>query len=241
MNVFAGAERWDGPEFQLFGPEHRTALVLLVIVDVLLIKRFRAAGPEARRRMRAALTGTLWAQEISYHIWRAATRTWTPKELLPLHLCSVAVWASGLMLLTRSYRLYEVIYFIALTGGTIALLTPDAGRFGFPHYRFVQFFASHGLTVLAPLWMTFVEGYRPTGRSLVTTSAGVLLYGAGVFAINRRVGSNYLFVNRKPDTRSPLDLLPPWPGYLPIMAAAVLGLFGALYAPWAIADARRPA
>ena len=44
--------------------------------------------------------------------------------------------------------------------------------------------------------------------------------------------SNYMFVTRKPDTASVLDKLPPWPRYVPILAAAGVVVFAALRAPW---------
>ncbi len=237
MNVFADAEHYAGDDFVLFSDEHLLILTLVVLFELLLIARFRDADEATRRTVRRALVAGLWAQEVSYHIWRLATHTWTPREMLPLHLCSAAVWLSGVMLLTRSRRLYEVIYFAALTGATIALATPDIGRFGAPHFRFFQFFASHALIDAAPLWMTFVEGYRPTPASIGRAAAATATWAAGVFVVNRRLGSNYMFVNRKPATASALDALPPWPTYLPIMAGGVLGAFALLYAPWAIRDA----
>lgn len=239
MNVFADAEHFAGRRFELFGPDHLLALTLVVLWQVLLIKRFRGAGPAARAWMRRAIVGVLWTQEASYHLWRAATGTWRKEEMLPLHLCSAGVWAGGIMLLTRSYLLYEFCYFGALVGASIALLTPDIGRFGAPHFRFVQFFVSHGLILTAPLWMTFVEGFRPRPRSLGRAIVGTAGYAALVFAANRRLGSNYMFLNRKPATASPLDALPPWPRYLVPMAGAVAGLFALLYSPWAIRDALR--
>ena len=238
MNVFADAEHWTGDDFELLGEEHLLALTLIVIFEILLLNRMRDADETTRRTVRWGLVAALWAQEVSYHIWRLATHTWTVRQMLPLHLCSVMVWLGGLTMLTRSYRLYEYVYFAALAGAALALATPDVGRFGFPHYRFFQFFASHGLILTAPLWMTFVEGYRPTAASLRRAIGGTAAWASGVFWVNRRVGSNYMFVNRKPDTTSVLDAIPPWPRYLPIMAGAVVGLFALLYAPWAIRGAR---
>jgi hypothetical integral membrane protein (TIGR02206 family) len=239
MNVFADAEHWTGAEFRLGREEHLLALTLIVIFEVLLLNRMRDADPATRRNVRWALVAALWAQEVSYHIWRLSTRTWTPRQMLPLHLCSVMVWVGGLAMLTRSYRLYEYVYFAALAGAGLALATPDIGRFGFPHYRFFQFFVSHGLIINAPLWLTFVEGFRPSAASLGRALLGTGAWASGVFWVNRRLGSNYMFVNRKPETASALDALPPWPRYLPIMAGAVAGLFALLYAPWAIRGASK--
>lgn len=239
MRVFDGD--WDGPPFELFGREHLLALTLVVVVQVVLLWRFRRADAAARRSARWAITAALWAQEVSYHVWRASIGTWTPREMLPLHLCSQAVWLGGLMLLTRNRRLYEYIYFAALAGAGMALATPDAGRYGWPHYRFVQFFVSHGLIMLPPLWLTFVEGFRPTPSSVLKAFGYTAASGMAVLPLNLRLGSNYMFTARKPDSASLLDRLPAWPRYLPIVGGLVLAAYGALYAPWALRDVVRRA
>lgn len=240
MDVFADADSWTGQPFKLGSPEHLLMLTVVVVAQVLLIKRFRPADDDTKRKVRLALVGALWSQEASYHAWRLLNGTWTRKQMLPLHLCSVEVWMGGLMLLTRSYRLYEYVYFGALVGAIMAVVTPDAGPFGFPHYRFFQFFVSHGLIAAAPLWMTFGEGFRPTARSLGRAIVGTVAYAGVVNLVNRKLGSNYMFVNRKPETRSVLDALPPWPGYLPYMAGAVIAAFTALWAPWALVGLSQP-
>ncbi len=236
MDVFSPT--WDGPPFELFGREHLLALTLVVLFQVVLVWRFRGADAATRRRVRWGLVAALWAQEVSYHVWRLASGTWTYQEMLPLHLCSQAVWLGGLALLTRGPRLASYVYFVALAGASQALATPDAGPYGWPHYRFVQFFVSHGLIVSAPLWLSLVEGRRPTATGLAAAAAGTIASGLALIPLNRRLGSNYMFSARKPDTASLLDKLPPWPHYLGVVAGLVVAVYGALYAPWAVADAR---
>ena len=237
MNHFVDPQEWTGPPLELFGADHRRMLTLIVLLEVLLLNRARAADPATRRRLRRLLASGLVAQEVSLHAWRAATRTWTATEMLPLHLCSASVWLGALMLWTRSQRLYDLLYYAAPVGAGLALAAPDVGALGAPHYRFWQFFASHGLILTAPLWMTFAEGLRPGPHALRRATAGTAAFAGSVFLANRRLGSNYMFLNGKPATASPLDALPPWPRYLPLMAAGVAALFGALDAPWALADA----
>ena len=44
-------------------------------------------------------------------------------------------------------------------------LTPDLGVYNFPHWRYWSVFISHGSIVTSAIYMTVVEGYRPTWRS----------------------------------------------------------------------------
>lgn len=54
--------------------------------------------------------------------------------------------------------------------------------------------------------------------------------------VNALLGSNCLFIARKPATASLLDVLPPWPLYLPILEAIALVMVGLVYLPFAIKD-----
>jgi hypothetical integral membrane protein (TIGR02206 family) len=172
------------------------------------------------------------------HAWRLATGIWTARENLPLHLCSLAIWLSALMLLARGARIYELVYLLGIPGALQALLTPDAGPYGFPHFRFFQALLSHGLIVTAAVYMTAAEGFRPLPASLVRVLLIGNLYALVIFFVNRALGSNYLFVNHKLDTASILDVLPDWPWYLLYIELLGAGMILLLYMPFLIHDLR---
>jgi len=229
---------YTGPPFRLFGAAHLTALALLLALNVGL---FRLRGRSAALRMRARriLALALVANELAWHVWNWRVGTWNLQTMLPLHLCSVFVWLNAWLLLTGSPRIYEYAYFLAIAGPLQALITPDAGVYGFPHFRFFQTLTSHGLVLSAALFMTLVEGMRPTRRSLVRVLVGMNGYILFVAVINTLIGSNYLFIAHKPETASIVDFLGPWPWY--ILAMEVIGFANCLvlYAPFAWLDRRR--
>lgn len=84
--------------------------------------------------------------------------------------------------------------------------------------------------------MTFVEGYRPTWRSLRRVIVYGNLYALAVFGINLILGSNYLFIMRPADTPSLIDMLGPWPWYILSMEAIAVVLCLLLYLPYALRD-----
>jgi hypothetical integral membrane protein (TIGR02206 family) len=63
-------------------------------------------------------------------------------------------------------------------------------------------------------------------------------YAVAVFCVNHVLGSNYLFVMRKPETASLFDVLGPWPIYLLGAEGVALVMFICLYMPFAILDWR---
>ena len=135
--------------------------------------------------------------------------------------------------MSRSFRIYEFAFFIGISGALQALMTPDIGVYNFPHYRFFHVFFSHGAIVIAALYMTIVERYRPSWRSLGRTMLWLNVYAAAVFGVNLVLDSNYLFVMHKPATASLFDLLGPWPVYIFAAEGVALVMFVGLYLPFA--------
>jgi hypothetical integral membrane protein (TIGR02206 family) len=228
---------YQGAAFELFGPTHLAALLAVVLLNVLLL-RFKGADERTRHTIRWTMAIILWANEFAWHLWNYAVGRWTIQTMLPLHLCSVLVWVGAFMLVTKNYRIYEFAYLLGISGALQALLTPDLGIYGFPHFRFFQTFISHGLIVTAAVYMTTVEGFRPTWKSLLRVGLWMNVYMFVVFFINSAIGSNYLMINGRPATPSLLDLLPDWPVYILYMEALGLVCFLLLYLPFAIKDWR---
>lgn len=228
---------YTGNPFVLFGAWHLAALAVIVLLNIALLG-FRKTSDKTKKTVRWIMAIILWTDEISWHVWNIYWGHWTIQTMLPLHICSVLVWLAGFMLIFKNYRIYEFAYFIGIGGAMQALLTPDAGIYGFPHYRAFQTFISHGLLITAAIFMTTNEGFRPTWKSLWRVIIGVNIYAAIIFPINRLLGTNYLFINGKPATASILDALPAWPYYIIYMEIIGFVIFLLLYLPFIIKDAR---
>lgn len=237
MEEFFGKD-YTGSPFVLFNLPHLIALGVILLVNLALIAWGKRASPRARQAIRYGLATLLIVDEALWHLWNYTTGQWSLQTMLPLHLCSVLVFVSAIMLIKRSYAIYEFAYFLGIGAAIQALLTPDAGIYGFPHFRAFQVMVSHGSIVTAAVYMTFVEGYRPYWRSLWRVAVGANLYMVFVGMVNWLLGSNYLFIARKPETASLIDLLGPWPWYILSLEAVGLLLCLLLYAPYALRDRR---
>jgi hypothetical integral membrane protein (TIGR02206 family) len=230
------AKDWTGAPFVLFNTPHLIALGIVLAINVALLWWGRRFPERWRRPTRYALAALLVIDELLWHGWNVYIGEWTIQTMLPLHLCSVFVWLNAVMLVFKAYSIYEVAYLLGIAGALQALLTPDAGQYGFPHFRAFQVMISHGAIITSAVYMTAVEGYRPKLKSIWRVLGIANLYMLGVFFLNLAIGSNYLFIAHKPETASLLDVLPPWPWY--IIHIEVIGwvMVGLLYLPFLIRD-----
>jgi len=231
------AANYQGAAFELFGDMHLAALGALVVLNLLLLV-FKRASDGTKSTVRWVLALILWGNEFAWHYWHYINGTWTLQTMLPLQICSILVWIGAWMLATKSYRIYEFMYFMGIAGAIQALATPDLGIYGFPHFRFFQTFLSHGLIVTSAIYMTVVEGFRPTWKSMLRVFVWTNIYAGIIYFVNLYIGSNYLMINHKPETPSLLDLLPDWPVYIIYMELIGIVCMLLLYLPFALKDLR---
>ncbi len=227
---------WQGAPFQLFGPPHLMALAILVAVNLSFLFLRRTPNVAVRRGVRYALAAILLLDELGWHLWNVHVGIWQIQTMLPLHLCSVMVYLSAIMLISKNYTLYEFVYFLGIGGASQAFITPDAGIYGFPHFIFFQVLISHGAIITAGIYMTVVEGYRPTWQSVKRVAIITNVYLVLVGIVNWAIGSNYLFLARKPASASLMDFLGPWPWYIISLEVVGLVMMLLLYAPFAVKD-----
>ncbi len=229
---------YHGAPFVTFGSRHLVALIAIALFGAWML-RHRGADEATRRRGRLTLAAMLVVNELSWHAWAAYYGQWTTDKMLPLHLCTVLVWIGAYGLVTLDASIYEFLYFMGIGGPLQGVLTPDAGQYGLPHFRAVQTLLSHGILIIAALYLTVVEGMRPTWKSVRRVIAGTFIYMAVVTVINAAIGTNYMWTMGKPPVVSLLDVLGPWPWYLvPVIALGVVNVL-LLYLPFWWADRRR--
>ncbi len=236
MDQFWGKD-FSGTPFVLFGPSHLIALAIILLVNVSLFF-WRNPSQMARKAMRYGLTAVLLLDELILHLWYISNGLWSAQKMLPFHLCAVMVYLTSAMLITRNQFIYEICYLLGIVGALQAVLTPDNAPYNFPHWRFISVFLSHGSIIAAAVYMTVIEKFRPTWPAVVRTWIAAHLYAIPIFILNLLIGSDYLFINRKPDTPSLLDMLPAWPWYLIPMEILLILFLLLVYSPFAIKDWR---
>jgi len=229
--------------FRLFGAAHLAALLLVGATALLLPLLVGRHWPGSARPIGLTLAGLLLGQEVlrmGFAIWTQGITV----ALLPLHLCTLAVYLTAWMLVTRAQRVYEVVYFWGLGGTTQALATPEIAH-GFPSPDFVLFFVGHGLIVVGVLYGTLVYRLRPYPVSILRVTLITFALAVATLLVNLWLGTNFMFLMAKPAGASLMDWMGPWPWYwIPLIGVALLA-FLILYLPYYVHDrvnaARAPA
>lgn len=215
MQLSTFFDRQHTEDFMMFSPSHWIALIIITLM-CLLLYGFRydiRTDVRWRQGVRLLLIIVLCSSEAGLQVWYISQNIWKSSSSLPLELCGITLLLSIIMLITRSRTLYSFLYFAGIGGAFIALLTPNL-VYPFPHYRFLLFFIVHGAIILSSLYMTWIEGFKPNWKSLLFTMICLNIVAAFVWIANFFLGSNYMFLSRKPSTYSVLDYFGAYPYYL---------------------------
>ena len=220
----------------LFSAQHVAVLLVTAVASV-------GAGLAARRAPEAtwldragrALALVLVVNEIVFHVVLQHDQGLSARTDLPLQLTDAATVAAVIALWRPSPLAFELTYFWAFSATVQALLTPDL-RQGFPDYRWWWFVIAHSGVVVAAVFLAW--GRRRTPRPGAVARVFAWSVGVAVAAAigTLATGGNYMFLRHPPQQSSLLDLMGPWPWYIPAAAALALALFWLLDRPF---DGRR--
>lgn len=234
MDKYFGLD-WNYGPFKLFSASHILVLVIILVMCV-LIQLFKQKLKHNNKFLRYSFASIILILQISMTIWYMLVMKLPFPDSLPLHLCDITAIVCALMIVNKSYFLYEIIYFWGIAGATQALLTPDIGNYTFPHYVFFQFFIVHGLSVIVCIYMTIVDDFKPSVKSIAKSFIALNIYTSLIAVYNYIFNTNYLFICEKPAGASLIDFLGPWPWYILSLEFVGLVSFIVCYLPFLIKD-----
>ena len=222
--------------FQTFDAQHLFTMALTLALPIVLAVVARRASSEAvAGAIGYLLAGALLINEAAHWAYRLVDLGLSSfvQNHLPLHACSVAVFATAAALLFRHQTAYEIAYFWGLVGSSNAVITPGLEA-GFPAYLFFQYFISHSGIVVGVLFATWGLRMRPTLGGLFRAFAFLNAFAAGLAVFNFLLGSNYMYLCGPPAGTVTPFFFAPWPWYLPILEVIVLAMFFAVLAPFLV-------
>ncbi|MBC3189923.1 TIGR02206 family membrane protein [Pseudonocardia sp. C8] len=232
--------------FVPYGATHWWALGVGAVVGVLLVlvaRRLR--GRPAATTFARGLAVAILAFHIPLQVRRLTPAHWNLEFSLPLQLSDLAWVVAAYALWSGRRWACAATYYWGLTLTPQAMLTPALDAPDFPHVDFVSFWGQHLFLTWVAVVLTWGAGIRPTWRGMWTTLGVTAAWAAVTVVFNAVAGTNYGFLNRKPDNPSLLDLLGPWPWYVAVEFVLVVAGWSLITWPWVRrrdrADATPPA
>jgi len=227
-------------EFRSFTGEHAAVLVAIVLCTAVAIAAARRRGPSPRPTPTERAIG--WAYLAAWVTTFAALAfppLLGPDRVLPLQMCHLTGAAAAALLITRRRWLRPLVYFWGLALCTQALSTPTLTE-GPATWPFWFFWITHGLIVGVAAYDIAVLGYRPGLRDYGIACAGAALYVVLVLPLDIAFGWNYGFLGPdRPEVRTIVDVLGPWPQRIVLMVAIVAIAMAVLLLPWRLLRARK--
>jgi hypothetical integral membrane protein (TIGR02206 family) len=201
--------------FVILSTSHILALIILFLLAFFLyfFKDIIRTNEIIKKWVRYAIIGSLVIPEVCLYIWNTSMGLWDVQTSLPLELCSFTQLFSIIMLINPIRILYPFVFFAGIGGAMQAMITPDL-QYPFPHFIFFYFFSVHIAIILAPLYLTWIENYRPTWKSIGITMVLLNICVFFVGSIDFILKSNYMFLMHKPESTSILDVLGVYPYYI---------------------------
>lgn len=151
-------------------------------------------------------------------------------HMLPFHLCNLAIIVSIFMMMFHSKVLFQLVYFW-FGGAIFAIVTPDI-IFDYPNFFTISFFITHFYLIFAALFALFHFRFRPTKKGLIFAFVIINMWAFFMYFVNQKLGTNYLFINRVPETKTLLSYLGSWPYYYLPVEGLYLAVSFFLYLPF---------
>jgi hypothetical integral membrane protein (TIGR02206 family) len=182
---------------------------LAIMVVVLWVSRYYPATVDPIRK----ISGLLFlAVAILIHPYLIAEDQWSLRTSLPLQLCSISGWLSGIVMLFPTQLGYELLMYWGIPGAFHSLLTPELTQ-GSGEILLFEYYISHGGIILSALYLTYRHRMRIRKMSWLHIFLFSQLILPVIGTLDYFLDANYMFLRAKPDADNPL-IIGNWPWYI---------------------------
>lgn len=106
-----------------FPTAHIISLIIIAFLVYLLYFLKDKLKDEIKEKVYSSIIGTmLIINQISLYYWYIDNNKLSLRESLPLYLCRLSLILCILMIITKSRKIFDIVYFWGLGGASIALL-----------------------------------------------------------------------------------------------------------------------
>jgi hypothetical integral membrane protein (TIGR02206 family) len=210
--------------FKLFGWAHLITLALMIFIGIFIISK-SLSNKKFSKYAKFFIIVNLMLMDLSYRLWSGFYQTNNISGLLSIHISSMSVILSVIVLIRFKQKIFDVLFYWALILVPQAIITPGIYRFGFPHLRFFQILWVHFLVLYTIVYLLWVEKRRLSKNNLRRALIVTHIYGFFVFIVNMIFNTNYMFIGNKSSVPSLIQYLGPWPYYIFVLDIILIVLF----------------
>lgn len=178
-----------GKGMGMFSPGH-IFWILIFLLILYLVKLHRSE----QKKLSSLIAILIVADEILKHVSAALTGQWS-WSLLPLHICSLSIFAVILHRMAGRRIIAEYLYAVSLPTALMALAFPEwASVLPFCSFMSIHSFTIHILIALYPCLLLY-GGFRPSAKSLVSIIPFLAFMMVIMHFINNMLGTNFFFIS----------------------------------------------
>ena len=206
-----------------YSPGHILWLACALLAIVILGRIYRDSEEGKRRLIRRILAALTLIDELYKDIVPIVTGQWD-WAFLPLHICSISIFAVVLHAVTESDKVAEFLYAVTLPTAIMALAFPNwTAVLPCCNYESIHSFSVHILLVIYPSMLLF-GGFQPSFARLRYSIVPFGMLAAVAVIANERLGTNFFFLNGG-ESGNPLGFIERYVGgwyvlAFPVIAAA---------------------
>jgi hypothetical integral membrane protein (TIGR02206 family) len=194
----------------------------------LLYMGYNKWSKEQGRKMMIYLCAVIFGLQLFKTFIRLFIGNFSVETDLPLHVCNLVPLLMLIVYMTKSRFLFGIFFFWIMCGTLQANVTPTLWD-RFPHYESIRYWATHSLMPFIAVFGLIAMKWKVTYKDVIISWLSMTACAYLMYHINNRLGSNYWFVNRKPDAATIYDLLGPWPTYMFQLFPVALILFSIMF------------
>ncbi len=215
-------------KFILFSNEHLITVGIGFISCILLV--FLGFFTEKKATFAKIVAIAVLGVKIAELLFRHHYYGETVAELLPLHLCPIVIILSIFMMFFHSEVLFQPVYFWSI-GAFFAILMPDI-RDGMSNFASQSFFITHFFILFSTAYAFVHFRFRPTKAGFLCSFLLLVTLAFIMYFVNNKLGTNFLYVNHPPVTKSLMDFMGPWPYYIFSIAGIDIAISFFMYLPF---------
>lgn len=153
------------------------------------------------------------ASSIGLDLDRIVNGTFLLSSHLPLQMCGITAYLSGIIVFYRKQFIFEFLYFWGLAGFIHSVLTPEMTT-EVNTFTIINYYISHTLIFVVPVWLMLMMDMRLKVGSWWTNflyTQPILIF---IMIVNWLVGGNYMYLAEAPLAENPLIFTRVWPWYI---------------------------